>query len=104
MAKKKSSESRRKRRSPEEMIADLQKQISSLKERAEARELKQSAAIKATLTAVKAIDKGIEAAKAEDNTQLRHVLMDARTPLAEHLTGLGMNLPKQQRPKGRRPK
>lgn len=104
MAKKKNSGTRRKRRSPEEMIEDLQKQIADLKQRAEARELKQSAAIKASLAAVKAIDKGIEAAKAEDNTQLRHVLADAREPLANHLTGLGMTLPKQRRPKGRRPK
>jgi uncharacterized protein involved in exopolysaccharide biosynthesis len=104
MAKKKSEATRRKRRSPEEMIADLQKQITDLKARAEARQLKQSAAIKATLAAVKAIDKGIDAAKAEDNTQLHHVLADAREPLAAHLTGLGMTLPKPRRPKGRRPK
>jgi len=104
MAKKKSSGARRKRRSPEEMIADLQAQIGELKRRAEARQLKQSAAIKASLAAVKAIDKGVEAAKEEDDAKLRHVLLDAREPLARHLEGLGVRLPKVQRPKGPRPK
>jgi len=104
MANKKSTRQRRKRRSPEEMIADLQAQISDLKVRAEARQLKQSAAIKATLSAVKAIDKGIEAAKEEDDAKLRHALLDAREPLAKHLEGLGVSLPKMRRPKGPRPK
>lgn len=104
MANNKSAGKRRKRRSPEEMIADLQEQITELKTRAEARQLKQSAAIKAALTAVKAIDKGVEAAKKEEDAKLRHVLLDARAPLASHLEGLGMALPKMRRPKGPRPK
>ncbi len=103
MAKKKTSAGRRKRRSPEEMIADLQEQIATLKTRAQTRELKQSAAMKASLQAVKAIDKGLDAAKAEENTQLRHVLIDAREPLAAHLSSLGVDLPTRRRPKGRRP-
>jgi len=104
LANKKSTSRRRKRRSPEEMIEDLQAQIADLKARAEARQLKESAAIKAALSAVKAIDKGVEAAKNEDDAKLRHVLLDSREPLAQYLEGLGMTLPKMRRPKGPRPK
>lgn len=103
MATKKKTGQRRKRRTPEEMIEDLQKQISELKDRANARQLKQSPAVKAALAAVKALDKGAEAAREEENTELRHVLADAREPLANYLTGMGMALPKSRRPKGRRP-
>ena len=109
MAKKKQARSaaggkRRQRRSPEQMIADLQKQIEEVKARAVARELKQSAAVKHALAAVRAIDKALEAAAEEDNTPLRHVLADARKPLAEYLTAQGVRLPKARLPRGRRPK
>ena len=104
MANQQNTGRRRKRRSPEEMIEDLQSQIADLKARAEARQLKGSAAIKAALSAVKAIDKGVRAAVDEDDAKLRHVLLDARAPLAQHLEGLGMKLPKMRRPKGPRPK
>ena len=111
MAKKKkkttkqaASGTRRKRRSAEEIIADLQKQIAMVKARATASNLKQSAAIKAALAAVRAIDKGLKAAQEEDNTTLRHVLADSREPLANFLSEQGIKLPKTRRPKGPRPK
>lgn len=107
MAKKKSSGEparRRKRRSPEEMIEDLQKQISDLKVRAEAKKLKESPAIKAAASAVKAIDKCVKIAEEEEDTALRHVLADAREPLETYLAEQGMRLSKTRRPKGPRPK
>ena len=95
---------RRRRRGPEEMIADLQRQIEELKARAVARSLKTSAAVKHTMVAVRNIDKGLEEAAQEDNGALRHALADARRPLAEYLTSQGVRLPKARLPRGRKPK
>ena len=107
MAKKKTAASgtakRRKRRSPEEIIADLQKKIEEVKHRQEAKKLKQSGAIRAAISAVKAIDKSVAAAEEEEDTSLRHALADAREPLVAVLTERGIQLPKTRRPKGRRP-
>ena len=108
MAKKKkqvgSAAKRRKRRSAEEMIADLHRQIEEVKARAVARSLKTSAAVKHTMVAVRNIDKGLEEAAQEDNSALRHALADARKPLANYLTGQGVRLPKARLPRGRKPK
>lgn len=95
---------KRRRRSPEEMIADLQEEIERVKTRARAKELKESPAVKASVTAIRAIDRGLSAAAEEGNTALRHALADARRALGEHLAGLGMKLPKVAMPKGPRPK
>ena len=95
---------RRKRRSPEEMIADLHRQIEEVKARAVAKSLKTSAAVKHTMVAVRNIDKGLEEAAEEDNKQLRHALADARKPLAAYLTNQGVRLPKARLPRGRKPK
>ena len=102
MAKKKGT--RRPRRTPEQIIEDLQRQIREVKDRAAARELKKSPAINASLAAVKALDKALDLAADEENGALRHALADARKPLGEHLMELGMKLPKPRLPKGRRPK
>ncbi len=102
MAKKKAT--RRKRRSPEQIIEDLQRQIRDVKARAAARQLKQSPAISASLAAIKALDKALDLAAEEEQGSLRHALADARKPLGEHLTELGIKLPKARLPKGRRPK
>ncbi len=102
MAKKKAT--RRRRRSPEEIIQDLQRQISEVKARSAARELKKSPAFSAAITAVKALDKALDLAAEEENGPLRHALADARKPLGNHLVELGVKLPKARLPKGRRPK
>ena len=88
MAKKQSTASgaRRKRRSPEELIADLQKQIEEVKARAASREVTRSASVKMTIGVVRSLDKALELAKEEDQTVLRHALADARKPLAGFLT------------------
>jgi hypothetical protein len=106
MAKKKTKKTgtRRRRRSAEEIIEDLQKQITEVKARATAKALKKSGAVKAAIVALRAIDKGMDAAQEEDNNALRHVFADAREPLASFLTEQGMKLPKSRRPKGPRPK
>lgn len=97
------SKSRRRRRTAEQMIADLEAEIERVKQRAVARELKESQAVKKTISVVRGIDKALEFAAEENNTSLRHALADARKPLAEYLTSQGMKLPKARVPRGRRP-
>ena len=109
MAKKKSASQssegkRRKRRTPEEMIADLQKQIEEVKARAAARDMTRSPAVKMTLTVVKNLDKALELADEESESVLRHALADARKPLASFLGSKGIKLPKARVPRGRKPK
>lgn len=107
MAKKKTSRktgTRRKRRSPEEIIADLQKQIEDVKQRARARELKKSPAVKAAMMAVRAIDKALDLAAEEENSELRHVLADARGPLRDWAEQQDIKLPKARLPRGPRPR
>jgi hypothetical protein len=95
---------RRVRRTEEQLIRDLEAKLASLRERAEAREVKSSPAIQATLAALRAIDKAVEAATQEEDTALRHVLADARAPLEGHLDQHGIRIPKTRRPKGPRPR
>lgn len=104
MAKKKASASRRKRRSPEEMIADLQAQIESVKQRAQAREMKESPAMKRTITIMRGINKALNEAAEEKNTGLQHALADARKPIAEYMETQGLRAPKARLPRGRKPK
>ena len=96
--------SRRKRRTPEEMIADLQLQIEEVKQRAAAREMTQSASVKMTVGIVRQLDKALDLALEEDQTVLRHALADARKPLASFLSAKGIKLPKARVPRGRKPK
>ena len=105
MAKKKeSTRKRRKRRSPDEIIADLQDEIRRVRARQKARELKESPAHKAALAALKAIDKALDAAAEESETALRHALADGRKSLGEYLEQQGVRLPKANLPKGPRPR
>lgn len=107
MAKKKASaasESRRKRRSPEQMIADLQAQIESVKARAQARELKESPAMKRTLTLVRGLNKAIAEATEEKNSGLQKALKSAHATLSDFLADQGVRPPKPRKSRGRRPR
>lgn len=103
-AKKKVAGARRKRRSPEELIADLQRKIDEVQRRKAAREMKQSPAVKHGLGAVRAIDAALDLAAEEQNSHLRHALADARRPLVSFFENQGLKLPKARTPRGRRPK
>ena len=103
MAKKKAASKKRKRRSDEELINDLKARIKELKGRQEARRLKESPAMRSTLSAVRWLDKALDLAADESNTHLRHALADARKPLEEYLMSEGLRLPKARKPRGRRP-
>jgi len=108
MAKKKATRkkatARRRRRSPEEIISDLQLQIEEVKARAEAKKLKQSAAVKSALSAVRSLDKALDLAAQEENSRLRHALADARNPLKAFFEEQGVKLPKARVPRGPRPR
>lgn len=95
---------RRKRRSPDEIISDLQEEIRRVRSRQKARELKASPAYKSAITAIRAIDKALEAAAEDAETALRHALADGRKALGAHLEEQGMTLPKVNLPKGPRPR
>jgi hypothetical protein len=95
---------RRKRRSPEEIIQDLQAEIESVKSRAAAKAMKASPAHRAALTALRSLDRALEVAAQQGNGELRHVLAGARKPLADLLESLGVKLPKPRMPRGPRPK
>lgn len=109
MAKKRAkrdgaAKKRRKRRSPEEIIADLQDEIRRVRARQKARELKSSPAHKSALAAVKQIDKALETAAEENESLLRHALAEARRALGAYLEKKGVDLPKANLPKGPKPK
>jgi len=95
---------KRKRRTIEELIADLESEKAALQERLKAKELKASPAHKLALAAVKQIDKSSTLAAEEGATELRHVLSEARDKLAPYLEERGVRLRKPRRPRGPRPK
>ena len=100
MAKKKAT---RRRRSPEEQIAEYQRKIEEVKARAAAKELKESPAMKRTMTVMRGISKAMDEAAEEENGLLRHALADAYKVVAAHLESQGVRPPKSRMPRGRRP-
>jgi hypothetical protein len=94
----------RARRSPDQRIAELQARIRAIEQRAAAKALKRSPSARATLQIVRKLDKAMNLAAEEGATALRHVLSDARKPVASFLEAQGVKLPKPRTPRGRRPK
>ncbi len=95
---------KRVRRNEADLIEALQAKIEALKQRAAARQMKQSPSLKATRIAIQAIDKATAAAEGQGESALRHALADARQPLVEYLAGEGIDVGPTRRPRGRRPK
>jgi len=107
MAKKKASraeEGRRRRRTPDQIIAELQEKIESVQRRAAVREMKTSAAMKRTFTILGNTNKAMSEAADERNSGLQHALADAYKALAAYLESQGIEPPKTRLPRGRRPK
>jgi hypothetical protein len=94
------------RRTPEQVVADLEAQIAAVKQRAEAKqvaaEVKGSPDGVAFLAAVKAADKAIRVAGEHKNEPMVRVLEAARAPLAEHLVSMGLRLPDRRAGKKRK--
>lgn len=80
------------RRTPDQIVADLEKEIERVKARAAAKQVKQSDEGKAFLAAVKAVDKAIKVAgDAKDQAMVR-ALESARAELAKHAVVMGVRL------------
>jgi len=96
------------RRTPEEVVAELEAKIAAVKTRAAAKEAaaeaKGSPDGLAFLAAVKAADRAIRLAGEQKNDPMLRALEAARVPLAEHLVSMGVRLPdrKARRPRGRK--
>ena len=88
------------RRTPEQIIADLEAQIEQVRARAAAKDAKASPEGKAFLIAVKAIDKAITVAQEQENKDMVRALEAGRAPLSEHLIEMGVRVPRSAR-KGR---
>ncbi len=95
---------KRKRRSSEEIIQDLQEEIRRVRARQKQKELKSSPSMKAAMGAIKALDKTLDAAADDGNANLRHIAAEARKTLGAFLEKEGMALPKANMPKGRKPR
>jgi len=94
------------RRTPEQVVADLEAQIAAVKQRAEARqaaaEVKGSPDGVAFLAAVKATDRAIRVAGEQRNESLIRSLEAARAPMAERLVSMGIRMPDRKASKKRK--
>ena len=96
------------RRSPEQVIADLEAKIAGVRQRAEAKQA--AAAVKgskdgvAFLAAIKAADRAIRVAKEYKNDAMVRALEAGRAPMAEHLVGMGLRVPDLKTRRGRKVK
>jgi DNA-binding NtrC family response regulator len=86
----KNAASTRNRRSPEQMIADLQKKIESIKARAEQKKVRQNPVLKHVRAALKGVDQAL--AVAEDRAS-RDTLSEARSALSAILSLNGVAAP-----------
>ena len=94
----------RNRRSPDQMVADLEAEIARVKARAAAREAKSTEEGKALLLAVKFVDKALTVAAEANNADLLRGLEAARAPLSEQVVAMGIRLPDSKAKRGRKRK
>ena len=92
----------RTRRTPDEIVADLQSEIDRVRARASAKEARQLPEAKALVVAARAIDKAGRVATEAGNNDLVRALESSRAGLSEQLVALGVRLP--DRKAGRRRK
>ncbi|MEX1024420.1 MAG: hypothetical protein WD226_05020 [Planctomycetota bacterium] len=104
MAKKAKTTSTRVHRSPAERIEALQRQIENLKQREQAKALKDSPAAQQAILIVRALNKGLSVAEEEQDIALKRSLADAHENVAAYLETQGMKVPKARKPRGRKPK
>jgi len=94
---------RKPHRTPEQIIADLESKIKDVKQRAAAKESKKTASVKRALTAVRALDRGMDQAKEDGEPHLRHAFAEARKILANQLGTMGVKAPGKRMPRGPKP-
>ena len=81
------------KRTPEQIIQDLEQRIAHVRERASAREVRTTPTGKALLNAIRALDKAAKVAEEADNREVLAALEAARAPLSTQLVALGVRLP-----------
>ena len=85
---------RKPHRTPEEQVADLQAKIASIEARAERKRARANPTVKAAITAVRVLDKGLAAAT---NSEMKEALQEARSAIAAVVATTGVGL-KAKRP------
>jgi hypothetical protein len=80
----------RTRRTPEQMVADLQAEIERVRARAAAKEAKSNPEGRAFITAAKALDKAMDVCTGDK----RHALESARAILSEQMVSMGIRVAK----------
>ena len=91
---------KRNRRTPEQIVADLEAKIADVKARATAKEAKRSPEAKVFIAAVKAVDKAIEGATEPETVR---ALEAARAPLGTRMIEMGLRMPDRKVLRRRRP-
>jgi N-methylhydantoinase B/oxoprolinase/acetone carboxylase alpha subunit len=94
------STKRRIRRTPEQIIADLEAKIAHVKARAVSKSAKRTESVKTTVVAIRAMDKGMRLAEEEGDTKLHQLLSKSRTTLSSYLESKGIRAPKERLPLG----
>ena len=90
------------RRTPDQIVADLEAKIADVRTRAKRVQMKRSTAVRQLLIAVRAIDVGLAAATEEGNATLKKTLAEGREPLAAYLALEGLKVPGRRGPKPKR--
>ena len=86
------------RRTPDQIVADLEAKIAEVKARAAAKEAKKDPDAKALMAAAKAIDKALGAAT---DGETKTALEAARAPLSTRMVELGIRIPDRRTPRRR---
>jgi hypothetical protein len=89
------SAAKRSRRTPEQLISDLEKRIASIKLRAEQKKVKQSPALRHVRAALKSIDKAMSES---DDAATRSALDEVRSTLSACLSLNGVNVAPRSAP------
>jgi len=98
----KSEKSKRPRRTPEQIVADLEAKIASVKARAATKEARATPETKALFAAVKAINKAHAIATDAGAEMIAGALEAGRAPLSAALVELGLRVPEtRKQPRGR---
>ncbi len=93
----------RNRRTPDEMVADLEQEIARVRARAQAKKAKATPEGQALIVAVRSIEKAGRVANEAGNEDLVKALDAARAALAPAIVSLGIRIPEKAK-RGRRKK
>ena len=86
----------KKRRSPEQMIADHEAEIERIRARAATKELKADPAVQEALRLARALVKGQTVAKEAKDEALQEALSEAHAAVEGYLEGRGLSAPKRR--------